>query len=153
MTPSEERGPPVHAQRKFISKAITSLYIALDDVHQEMATTGDISDSTRGELQSQLATVTVILRTHRNDDRINWDQLTPFEDGPDSLIGSMIEGKTETQYEKGVHNPQSREVAAPVRFDIETLYVAATDILSAADKLGLTADVSDQTAEEHPDPV
>jgi hypothetical protein len=149
----EERGPPVRHQRQFISKSITALYWKIDEVHQEVAMNGDVSDETKQELTSELSTVVMLLRPHRNDGRIEWQEATPFEDGPDHLIGRLLEGDTDYKRQTGVHAPEKREVKVPAQFDIEQLYSAANDMLEIAHKLGLTADIPEKTDTEYPDPV
>lgn len=149
----EERGPPVRHQRQFISKSITALYWKIDEVHRQVAMNGDVSDETKQELTSELSTVVMLLRPHRSDGRIEWHEATPFEDGPDHLIGTLLEGQTEYRTPDGVHAPEKREVKVPAQFGIEPLYSAANDMLEIAHKLGLTADIPEKTDTEYPDPV
>lgn len=152
-TDNADRGPPVQAQRKFISQSITSLYVAIDKVHQETASRGDVSEETKQQLQSELATVTMLLRPHRSDNRVDWETATPFEDGPDHLVARLLEGDTEMKRPDHMHNPTPREVAKPAEFGLEELYSSANDMLEMAHSLGLTAGVKQEAAEEHPDPI
>lgn len=149
----EERGPPVRPQRRFIAQSITALYVKIDDVHQEVAAHGDVTEETRQELQSELATVTMLLRPYRDQDHVDWEEATVWEDGPEHLVGKMLEGETDYQRQTGVHNAPKEEVKVPAEFELEAIYTAANDMLEIAYNLGLTADAETKQDSEYPDPV
>jgi len=149
----EERGPPVRPQRRFIATSITALYAAIDKVHQETASRGSVTDETRQELQSELATVTMLLRPYRDEDHVDWESATVWEDGPEHLVGKMLEGETDYQRQTGVHNAPKEEVKVPAEFELEAIYSAANDMLEIAYDLGLTADAETKQDSEYPDPV
>jgi hypothetical protein len=149
----EERGPPVRPQRRFIAQSITALYAAIDKVHQETAARGRVTDETRQELQSELATVTMLLRPYRDQDHVDWEAATVWEDGPEHLVSKMLEGDTDYQRASGVHNAPKEEVKTPAEFELEAIYTAANDMLEIAYDLGLTADAETKQNSEYPDPV
>ena len=138
MSADTEHSPPVRPQRKFISKAIAELYRLIDDVNHEIHNQGNPSVHTKRQLRSQLATVTVILRTHRDDMRMEWDDQTPFEGGPEEIISGMF----------GDEQSESAQ-----KYSLQDLYMAATDMLEVASSLGLTAPVEQKTNETHPEPI
>ena len=137
MSTDTEHSPPVRPQRKFISKAIAELYRLIDDVNHEINNQGNPSGHTKRQLRSQLATVTVILRTHRDDMRAEWDDQTPFANGPDEIISEMFGEQSESDQ----------------TYSLQDLYLAATDMLEVASSLGLTAPVEQKTTETHPEPI
>jgi len=137
MSTDTEHSPPVRPQRKFISKAIAELYRLIDDVNHEINNQGNVSGHTKRQLRSQLATVTVILRTHRDDMRAEWDDQTPFANGPDEIISEMFGEQSESDQ----------------TYSLQDLYLAATDMLEVASSLGLTAPVEQKTTETHPEPI
>ena len=149
----EDRSPPVRPQRRFIAQSITALYAAIDKVHQETAARGRVTDETRQELQSELATVTMLLRPYRDEDHVDWEGATVWEDGPEHLVGKMLEGETDYQRQTGVHNAPKEEVKVPAEFELEAIYSAANDMLEIAYDLGLTADAETKQDSEYPDPV
>lgn len=137
MSADTEHSPPVRPQRQFISNAITELYRLIDDINHEINNAGNVSGHTKRQLRSQLATVTIILRPHRDDMRMEWDDQTPFAN-PDEIISGMF----------GDEQSQSAQ-----KYSLQDLYLAATDMLEVASSLGLTAPVEQKTTEEYPEPI
>jgi|APHM01.1.fsa_nt_gi hypothetical protein len=150
---SEDQGPPTRAQRKYLSRSIASLFVALDDVHADLSNHGEVQGETRRQLQSELATVTVQLRQWRNKDHIEWADATPFEDGPDGLLAELLDGREGYERPQGQRNAKRQKVKKPAAIDVNTLYTATLDIIDIAQKLGLTSEVDESTETVYPEPV
>jgi hypothetical protein len=70
--------------------------------------------------------------------RAEWDDQTPFANGPDEIISDMF----------GDEQSESAQ-----KYSLQDLYMAATDMLEVASSLGLTAPVEQKTTETHPEPI
>jgi hypothetical protein len=138
---SEDQGPPTRAQRKYLSRSIASLFVALDDVHADMSTHGEVQDKTRQQLQSELATVIVQLRQWRDETHVNWQQATPFDEGPDGLLAQLLDGDEGYERPQGERNAKRQKVNKPARIGVDTLYTATLDIVDIAKQLGLTSEI------------
>jgi len=143
MPKSDDETPPTTAQRRYISQSITSLFIALDDLHEDMATTGEVVPETRQTLMSELASVIVQLRQWRDEDHVDWQQATPFEGGPEQLLTALLEGDSVKETPNAERNAEPRDVPQPANIPTMTLYKSAMDIIDVANNLGLTSPVAE----------
>lgn len=135
-----ERGPPRKPQRDYLSQSIAALFVAVDEVHVELATAGDVSEETRSQLQSELASLIFQLRQYRDEDGINWVEATPFE-SPDDLLAKMLQGQEVDAMPSGQHNPQPERQRQPVRINADVLYQSAMDMIDIVRQLGLSAEI------------
>lgn len=142
----EEETPPTHAQRRFVSQSIASLYIALDELHTDMSTAGKPSPETREGLQSALATVIVQLRKWRDQDHVEYQAATPFEGGPDEFLSRLMEGDVTLEKPDTRRDARPEPSKQPARIPLETLYESALDVIDLCDDLGLTEPI-DESAE------
>jgi hypothetical protein len=129
------------------------LFVALNDVHADLSAQGAVHKDTRRQLQSELATVIVQLRQWRNKDHIDWEDATPFDEGPDGLLAQLLDGDEGYQRPQGQHNAKPEKVTQPADIGVETLYTATLDIIDIAQKLGLTSEIDESTETVYPEPV
>lgn len=149
----DEEVPPTHAQRRFVSQSIASLYIALDDLHEDMSTTGSPNQETRQQLQSALATVIVQLRKWRDEDHVDYQAATPFDGGPDEFLNQLMEGDVKLQKPEGSREAVAKPSKQAAEIPLGILYQSALDVIDLCDDLGLTEPIDDSSETVYPDPV
>lgn len=150
MPRDDDQGPPTRPQREYMGRSITSLFVALDEVHAEFPS---VSERSRQQLQSELASLIVQLRQYRNMDNVDWKSKTPFEGGPDQFLKKIRDGTIRETVPEGTHNAKPEPARAPAQIDIDVLYQSALDMIDLTKDLGLAAEVDDSKDTVYPDPV
>jgi hypothetical protein len=138
----DNAGPPRKPQERYLAREITALSMAIDEVHQELGHLGDVSEDSRMQLQSQLATVIFQLRQWRDESQVDWHQATPFDGGPEALLERMLQGEV-VEESVNTHGQASQRTQAAAQVPLMALYDSAADIMDICNDLGLAAEIDD----------
>lgn len=150
---TSDRNPPRSLQERQASRKIAEMWAVACTVQNELIKSGSVSENLRQELHSSVAGVAFVLYPARTEDEIEWEEATPFDEGPSALMKSVFDGEQRAVLPSGEHNPEPEIRRTPSQIDAHTLYRCAVDLHELAYKLGLGFETDPQRGTVEADPL
>jgi len=149
----DESSPARSITKRLVNKRIAEMWEAAGAVEDYSIKSGNVPEELRRQLHQRVVRVVFVLTPARNEDEVNWEDATPFDNGPDELLHGVFDSKPQAILPSGEHNPEPEVRNAPARIDAATLHQCAIDLTELAYRLGVAYETDPQRTTVEPDPL